>query len=710
MKKNINSFQLLGRWRLLLLFLLVPFLSSAQIQLCAPATISATTSGYATTGYNQVYVLVNSSGTVVASSPTGTFTSVAAGNYTLHALNYQTTSVPANVNAGTNTVTTGINVTAISGGCMNSDFVADNKAYTVTNCACATTANICSTDPIIGTTTGYVAAYTQMYFLTDLSGNIIASNTTGNFGVRPVGSYHVYALNYNPANPPAPIATATNVSQIGSTDSECYNEDFLIDYKCVNVAVCACTPVCLGQPITVGTTGQYSGSGYVQTFLLTNNSGVVIGFNTANPCSFPTGSLTVGDTYRVYALNYSTTSPPNIIPIVLNTTDVDNISGGCYDLVGDPEAYKCYTITANPTNPAPVTQVDPSNNTFPGCLNVATNTGPFTSSTFTNTCVPPLGININARHSGTPLTQEQQSAIQKITAACSGSLNFSNAPVIYAVQCPSNGFLSLTVTTPTNIQGTITNFEAALYGPVPAGCPTISGVGGFVDCNQDNDNSNGIQDLSLYYGSALSGETFLVLIDTDNGTGDFTINGIGTALPISLLSFSGKNAGSVNLLDWITSTEVNSQKFELERSLDNHHFVKLGEVAAAGNSTTQQSYHFTDENPYNGLNFYRLRMIDNDGKMTLSNVVTLKTEDIKVLDVYPNPFQSELFIATEGISGDAQFYLYNALGQVIFHEQWTLLQDNKFVHAISIENLAAGTYHYRLITESKTRNGKLLKE
>lgn len=694
----------------MLLILLAPSFALAQVQLCAPASISATTSGYATTGYNQVYVLVNNSGTIIASNTTGNFTGITAGNYTVHALNYQVASPPANVNAGTNTVTTGINITAVSGGCMNSDFVADNKAYSVTNCNCATTANICSTDPIIGTTTGYVATYTQMYFLTDLSGNIIASNTTGNFGVRPVGDYHVYALNYNPSNPPAPIATATNVSQIGSTDSECYNEDFLTDYKCVNVAVCACTPVCLGTPITVGTTGEYTGSGYQQSFLLTDDNGVVIGLNNSNPCSFPTGSLTVGSTYRVYALNYSTTSPPNIIPIVLNTTDIDNISGGCYDIVGTPEAYKCYTITANPSNPAPVTQANASNNSFPNCLNVPTNVGSFTSSTFTNTCVPPLSTGVNARLHQENISIEQQVANQKIAAACNGTLDFSNAPVIYALVCSSTGTLNLTVTAPTNVQGTITNFEVALYGPVPTGCPTISGAGGFVDCNQDNNNANGIQDLTLSYASAVVGQTFLVLIDTDSGTGDFTINAQGTALPIQLLSFTGENQGSVNVLDWRTSIEVNAQRFDVERALDNSTFIKIGEVAATGNSSTPKDYQFTDKNPYNGLNFYRLRLIDNDGKAEISNVVVLKTENVTVLDVYPNPFQNALSVATEGISGDVHLYLYNALGQVILHEQWAILQDNKFVHTFSIDNLSAGTYHYRLITDSKTQNGKLLKE
>ena len=67
-----------------------------------------------------------------------------------------------------------------------------------------------------------------------------------------------------------------------------------------------------------------------------------------------------------------------------------------------------------------------------------------------------------------------------------------------------------------------------------------------------------------------------------------------TILPVNLLSFSGRNNGNVNLLEWTTSAEQNSSYFDLLRSTDGINFVKAGTITAAGNSNISRQYHYSD--------------------------------------------------------------------------------------------------------------------
>jgi hypothetical protein len=65
-------------------------------------------------------------------------------------------------------------------------------------------------------------------------------------------------------------------------------------------------------------------------------------------------------------------------------------------------------------------------------------------------------------------------------------------------------------------------------------------------------------------------------------------------------------------LDWNTQMEVNSSRFEIERSADGDSWTAIGSVMAKGNSSMVTKYSFTDAQPLSGTNFYRLRMIDLD--------------------------------------------------------------------------------------------------
>ena len=122
---------------------------------------------------------------------------------------------------------------------------------------------------------------------------------------------------------------------------------------------------------------------------------------------------------------------------------------------------------------------------------------------------------------------------------------------------------------------------------------------------------------------------------------------IANPLPVSFLSFIGKNENGLNVLRWSTASEKNNDYFELERSVDGAEtFEVIGRVF--GNSTTQllSTYSFIDYEAQMGKNYYRLKQVDFDGQFAYHpNLVVITVEskgDFLDFDVYPNPSQNQL--------------------------------------------------------------------
>jgi hypothetical protein len=92
-------------------------------------------------------------------------------------------------------------------------------------------------------------------------------------------------------------------------------------------------------------------------------------------------------------------------------------------------------------------------------------------------------------------------------------------------------------------------------------------------------------------------------------------------LPIELLEFSATpNVNQVNLT-WTTASEINNERFEVERSSNAQNFTKVATVAGAGNSNMLLSYSTIDANPLHGVSYYRLKQIDYNGSFEYSEIV-----------------------------------------------------------------------------------------
>jgi len=118
------------------------------------------------------------------------------------------------------------------------------------------------------------------------------------------------------------------------------------------------------------------------------------------------------------------------------------------------------------------------------------------------------------------------------------------------------------------------------------------------------------------------------------------VEGENIPLPLTLLNFNGSYSNNKSILNWTTQSEVNVDRFEVERSADGNNYIKVGSVAAKGINGTN-NYQLTEDltNIAGGLFYYRLKSVDKDGKFTYSKVVALRRDNklFNYISVVPNP-------------------------------------------------------------------------
>jgi len=124
---------------------------------------------------------------------------------------------------------------------------------------------------------------------------------------------------------------------------------------------------------------------------------------------------------------------------------------------------------------------------------------------------------------------------------------------------------------------------------------------------------------------------------------DFGVN-YTVVLPIELIDFKAEIFDNTVLLTWVTGSEYNNEKFEIQESRDGREFQKIGEINGNVTTTVQQEYSFDIKNPINGTSYYRLKQIDFNGQFEYSKVVSVnfKGEGHQVGAIYPNPSTSGL--------------------------------------------------------------------
>ncbi len=173
-------------------------------------------------------------------------------------------------------------------------------------------------------------------------------------------------------------------------------------------------------------------------------------------------------------------------------------------------------------------------------------------------------------------------------------------------------------------------------------------------------------------------------------------------LPLKLVSFSGKLINSDEAqLRWEVSGETNVARYEIEWSNDSKNWQRIGTVAVADSSGIN-NYSLTNSQP-SLINFYRLKIVEIDGKNTLSAVIRVSGSDRAVV-IYPNPAKNSVIISSFNDKPATVIILGNS-GKV-----WLRKTISEPVAKIDISNLPPGNYVVRIIRDNKAAVYKLIKE
>ncbi len=205
-----------------------------------------------------------------------------------------------------------------------------------------------------------------------------------------------------------------------------------------------------------------------------------------------------------------------------------------------------------------------------------------------------------------------------------------------------------------------------------------------------------VQSFKIPYNKVPTG----IVIDPNN----WVINAVGSVLPLKLVSFSGIVSGKQAQLSWSTAEEINVKNYEVERSADAVHFTKIGSANAIS-SASQNKYAYTDREPLS-IGYYRLKMIDVDGKFSYSNVIELRN-NASQLSINYNVATSMVRVKINTAANDqCHLIIYDMQGKKMIQQE-KILSAGENEMKVNLENLPGGLYIVSAATGTETKSLKI---
>jgi surface protein len=190
----------------------------------------------------------------------------------------------------------------------------------------------------------------------------------------------------------------------------------------------------------------------------------------------------------------------------------------------------------------------------------------------------------------------------------------------------------------------------------------------------------------------------LTIIQYKGSFSPFAISHSALSLPVVWLRFIGEQTLGRVRLNWSTASEQNSSHFEIERSTNGIEFTQIGHVTAAGNSQSVSNYEYVDAQPLNGVSYYRLRQVDQNGVYSFSRVLQLKYQTTTAARIVPNPTDGPINLQIPSDwTGAYDCRVFNTVGVLV--ENLRGLRAGS--HAVNIKGKAPGLYQFTLWENGK---------
>ncbi len=175
-------------------------------------------------------------------------------------------------------------------------------------------------------------------------------------------------------------------------------------------------------------------------------------------------------------------------------------------------------------------------------------------------------------------------------------------------------------------------------------------------------------------------------------------------IPLTLLDFRGKWIQNGYQLSWTTTNERHTSHFIIEHAVNGIHFSSIGQVPAAAQGNAERQYSFVHLTA--DANFYRLKMVDADGKYTFSPVINANAIKRSGVLINPNPVKDIVNIQLPG-RGKTEIKITDAAGRTVHSAGCAGVNST----SINVSFLRPGSYVITcLVSGAVVSNAMMIKE
>jgi endonuclease I len=171
-------------------------------------------------------------------------------------------------------------------------------------------------------------------------------------------------------------------------------------------------------------------------------------------------------------------------------------------------------------------------------------------------------------------------------------------------------------------------------------------------------------------------------------------------LPVTILDFTAQKNNESVLLKWYATQETNFRQYEIQRSTDGIVFSKIGELPGKNLA----NYSFTDYDlPLVNIVYYRLKMIDIDGKFSYSKTVPIRlNNNFSNAQVYPNPTKGNLTLSLQHyLAENSKLIIVDLSGRILMQQQVAAGQNSV---DLDVSKFPVGRYFIKLVNSNEVVN------
>lgn len=179
-----------------------------------------------------------------------------------------------------------------------------------------------------------------------------------------------------------------------------------------------------------------------------------------------------------------------------------------------------------------------------------------------------------------------------------------------------------------------------------------------------------------------------------------------SVLPVTLKSISASLINNQPQVNWETSNETNFDYFGVEKSLDAKNFAEIAKVAS-NKASNGSAYQYADISKTLSTQFYRLKMVDNDGTFKYSSVVAVNGKASISLALYPNPVTNTIILSHPKAIAGAAVKVTSIDGKTLSTQN---VQTGATQTSIDATRLIKGSYVVSFVNDGVASTTQLVKQ